>query len=59
MFLMCGACHEPREVWDTECSKCGAALDRVAPCLFCKGKGYTDSGDGPEDCEVCKGMGCV
>jgi len=59
MFLHCKSCLEPREVWDTKCTKCGATLVKVAPCSNCSGKGYIQGGDGPEDCPTCNGMGCV
>jgi len=58
MFLHCKSCLEPRDVWDKVCGKCGVVLPPVEPCLFCKGKGYIDEGDGPVDCAVCDGMGC-
>jgi hypothetical protein len=59
MFLHCKSCLEPRDVFDKECSKCGATLPKVAPCTFCKGKSFIQGTDGPEDCPKCNGMGCV
>lgn len=57
MWLMCKSCHEPRDAWDTECKKCGAALPRVVPCSMCDGKGYLQGLDGAEDCPNCEGVG--
>jgi len=59
MFLMCPSCHEPRDIHDKNCGKCGTLLPALNPCLDCKGKGFLDSGDGPEDCPRCDGIGAI